>query len=64
MAWRVVVPFFDLQDGDYAYFVGDVFPRKGKTVSDERLAYLSGTKTRHKRPVIEKVPARKKKKEG
>lgn len=63
MAWRVVVPFYDLQDGDHAYSVGDPFPRKGKVVSTERLAYLSGNKTRHKRPVIEKVPE-KKKKEG
>lgn len=60
MAYRVIVPFFDLQDGDHAYSIGDSFPRKGKAVSEERIAYLMSNKTKHRRPVIEKVERKKK----
>lgn len=60
MAYRVIVPFFDLQDGDHAYSIGDSFPRKGVTVSEERLAHLMSNKTRHRRPVIEKLQTKKK----
>lgn len=61
--YRVVIPFYDMQDGAYSYNVGDTFPRKGKVVSAERLAFLASNKTKHRKPVIEKVLPKKKKEE-
>ena len=35
--YKVVRYFEDAQDGNHAYNVGDVFPRKGVTVSQQRI---------------------------
>jgi hypothetical protein len=43
---RVIKPFFDLQDDCHEYKVGDEFPRKGRTVTDARIAELAGTKNK------------------
>lgn len=43
---KVVKQFFDLQDGGYAYKVGDEFPRKGHNVTDARIAELAGAKNK------------------
>ena len=44
--------FTDLLDGEYAYNVGDVYPREGYTPSPERIEELSTDKNVRKRPVI------------
>lgn len=62
--WSVCHAFFDLEDGNYRYEVGDFFPRKGKGVSEARLAFLASDKNRLRTPVIQEVKKRKKKVEG
>lgn len=52
---RVIEFFTDLQDNDYAYNVGDTFPREGFTVSKERLTELSTKNNRQNKPLIERV---------
>lgn len=47
--------FTDLKDGSYAYKVGDEYPRKGYTPSEERIKELSGKNNARKRPVIAAV---------
>lgn len=53
--YRVVVAFEDLQDGNYPYKVGEIFPREGKTVSKERLEELCTRLNRRRMVMIEKV---------
>ena len=55
MAYKVIRFFYDLQDSDHLYNVGDSFPREGKVVSDKRIGELLGCKNRLKTPVIEEV---------
>lgn len=62
MAWKVIKPFYDLHDGNYYYSEGDTFPRKGKAVSQERLAVLSSDKNLQKTPLIAEVKKATKKK--
>lgn len=60
--YKVINFFTDLQDGNHAYNVGDVFPREGVEVSKERLAELSSSNNQQGKPLIEKVkktPAKK-----
>ncbi|MHB7942150.1 Rho termination factor N-terminal domain-containing protein [Staphylococcus capitis] len=53
--YKVIEYFTDLQDDDYTYNVGDTFPRKGLTVSKERLTELSTKNNRQNKPLIERV---------
>ena len=53
--YKVIEMFMDLQDGKHLYRVGDVFPRKGLTVTEERLEELAGSKNRLHKPLIEAV---------
>ena len=53
--YRVIKYFTDLQDNNFAYQVGDVFPHDGKEVDDARLEELSTNKNRRGEPMIEKV---------
>lgn len=55
MMYRVIRYFTDLQDNDYAYNVGDVYPRQGITVTGERIAELASSENRQKTPLIEAV---------
>ena len=55
MMYRVIKYFTDLQDNDYAYNVGDVYPRQGIVVSGERIAELASSENRQKTPLIEAV---------
>ena len=55
MEYRVIEYFTDLQDNGYAYNVGDIFPHVGIEVSPSRIAELSGSKNKRKRPLIERV---------
>lgn len=61
--YKVIKRFHDLQDvtktngGEvyHEYNVGDTFPRKGKEVSEERIAELAGSNNRQGVPLIELV---------
>lgn len=55
MAYKVINYFTELQDDNHEYNVGDVFPRSGKQVSEERLTELSNTSNRQGKPLIELV---------
>lgn len=53
--YKVICYFTDLQDGEYPYNVGDVFPRDGLTVRKERLKELSGKNNKQHKPLIKFV---------
>ena len=53
--YRVIKSFTDLQDNNYAYYVGDTFPRNGVEVGAERIAELASDKNRIGTPLIEEV---------
>ena len=55
MTNKVIKYFTDLQDNNHEYNEGDVFPREGKEVSEERLAELSAKNNRQGVPLIERV---------
>lgn len=55
MMYRVIRGFTDLQDNEYAYNVGDVFPRHGMAVTAERYAELASPNNRQGVPLIEAV---------
>jgi hypothetical protein len=55
MSYKVIHYFEDLQDFNHPYRVGDAFPRPGMKVSDRRLAELSSSNNRRKKPLIELV---------
>lgn len=50
--YKVIKYFTDLHDNDHPYNVGDIFPRSGVTVSDERLAELAGSNNKRGEPLI------------
>ena len=53
--YRVIKSFTDLQDNNYAYYVGDTFPHNGVEVGAERIAELASDKNRRGIPLIEEV---------
>ena len=53
--YKVIKYFTDLQDNNYAYYVGDTFPRNGVEVGAERIAELSSDKNLQGVPLIEEV---------
>lgn len=55
MKYRVIKYFTDLQDGEHPYNVGDEFPRKGKTVTADRIKELSTIANRRGIALIEEV---------
>lgn len=55
MAYRVIVRFKDLKDGNRLYEVGAEYPRPGVKVSKERLNELATDLNRRKIPLIELV---------
>ncbi|MDW4041421.1 Rho termination factor N-terminal domain-containing protein [Staphylococcus saprophyticus] len=55
MTYEVIKYFTDLQDNDYEYNVGDIFPRKRLRVTDERLRELSTDKNRQRVPLIKPI---------
>lgn len=55
MKYKVLKYFEDLQDDRYPYHEGDIFPRDGFDVSEERIAELSSDANRRGKPLIEKV---------
>lgn len=58
--YKVVKYFTDLQDNSKPYNVGDVYPRKGLTVSDERIAELASSNNKQNTPLIVEVKAKTK----
>lgn len=53
--YKVIYKFADKLDKNYIYEVGDIYPREGIDVADERLAELSSKKNAIGKPVIEKI---------
>ena len=53
--FKVIKFFTDLQDHNHAYRVGDIFPRKGLKVSEDRLIELSTSQNKRGIPLIEAV---------
>jgi hypothetical protein len=53
--FKALTTFTDLQDNNYKYQAGDIFPREGLEVSDERLTELLSDKNRRHKPVIEEI---------
>lgn len=65
--YRVIKSFTDLQDNNYAYCVGDTFPRNGVDVGAERVAELASDNNLQGVPLIEEVvekPKRTRKKKS
>lgn len=58
--YKVLTAFFDLQDNNYAYSVGEKYPHGGIEISAERFAELESSKNKLGVPVIKKVQKRKK----
>ena len=54
--YKVIEYFTDLQDNGYAYNTGDIFPREGLEVSEERFAELASSKNKRRKPLIEAIP--------
>ena len=53
--YKVIKSFTDLQDNNYAYYVGDTFPHNGVEAGAERIAELSSDKNLQGVPLIEEV---------
>ena len=53
--YRVINRFFDLQDNNHAYSVGDTFPHNVVEVSAERIAELASGNNRLGVPLIEEI---------
>lgn len=53
--YKTIRYFKDLEDNGYVYHTGDVFPRDGAKVSDERIAELMSDKNKRHTPLIEDV---------
>ena len=53
--YKVIKSFTDLQDNNYAYYVGDTFPHDGVEVDSERIAELASDKNRLGVPLIEEI---------
>lgn len=62
MRYRVIHPFADLHDKKYKYETGDLFPRQGLEVSEDRVKELSGTSNKAGIPLIEEIEEEPKKK--
>lgn len=53
--YKVINFFTDLQDNEYPYNPGDIFPRDGLEVSKDRLDELSGSNNLQRRALIKKI---------
>ena len=53
--YKVIKHFTDLQDNNFAYNVGDEFPRKNFSVLPSRIKELAGSKNRQGCPLIEEI---------
>lgn len=57
--YKVIKYFTDLQDNNYAYHVGDTYPREGIDPKPSRIAELSSASNRRGVPLIELVKGSK-----
>lgn len=55
MRYKVIRHFADLQDNRYSYQAGDEFPRSGFTVSEDRIAELTGRNNRLGKALIKPI---------
>lgn len=56
--YEVIKYFTDLEDDNFAYHVGDTYPREGKEVTMERInALLSGNNKRNAKFIVEQIPS-------
>ena len=62
--YKVIEYFEDLQDNNRPYNVGDVYPAEGLSVSEKRVEELASDKNRRKKPLIEVVEEKLKKKKA
>ncbi len=53
--YEVIHYFTDLQDFNHPYNAGDIFPRNGLSVNEERLKELSGNSNKQHKPLIRKI---------
>ena len=53
---KVIKHFTDLQDNNFAYNVGDEYPRKGMSVLPSRIRELASDENRQGVPLIEEIP--------
>ena len=56
MAYKVIKYFTDMQDNNFAYNVGDEYPRKDLGVLPSRIKELASDKNRRGCPLIEEIP--------
>lgn len=54
--YKVIKHFTDMQDNNFAYNVGDEFPRKNFSVLPSRIRELATDKNRRGVPLIEEIP--------
>ena len=54
--YKGIKHFTDMQDNNFAYQVGDEYPRKGMSVLPSRIKELAGKKNRQGCPLIEEIP--------
>ena len=54
--YKVIKHFTDMQDNNFAYEVGDEFPRKNFSVLPSRIKELASDKNRQGCPLIEEIP--------
>ena len=54
--YKVIKHFTDLQDNNFAYDVGDEYPRKDLSVLPSRIKELASDKNRQGVPLIEEIP--------
>ena len=54
--YKVIKHFTDMQDNNFAYNVGDEYPRKGMSVLPSRIRELASSKNRQSVPLIEEIP--------
>ena len=56
MRYKVIHSFADLHDNKHKYETGDVFPRQGLEVSEDRIKELAGAENKLRKPLIEEIP--------
>ena len=56
MGYKAKEHFIHLQDNNHSYNVGDIYPRSGYDVSEERIAELASSDNLRGRAVIELIP--------
>ena len=53
--YKVIKFFVDLQDNNHSYNEGDIYPRNGLEVSNERIAELAGSDNKQGEPLIVEI---------